>query len=487
MQLAGRKRNQRVSTIFKLNRSQATLDFVDVDVQSDTKVFVSPRALSLMQTDWGDGCVSLIQNFFETVLQHIKAGDHVSAEAMLRELREPNETHLGMSRGKSRGRALGEGSAHDVWGALSQSAAAKSGLVQDLEDTVLLIPGIGVDIVSDISTNIIRGPLIEYTQEQSRQLGIPLSEGVPSGPMWHAGRREWITQFVELPMTKVGKLLLVPKAIVRRTPLFNMQEYYRHYLLEHMQREELKAGSALIKIVKKQPKVHKSDLIEKYGGDKKAVIEQTVKYPQVLDDYRREVGKRPFLPLSHEDFDNVEGEPPVDWDRLLSDVTSLPTGNDDASKYEKAIEALLTALLYPDLVSPVYQSELHQGRKRIDIRYTNMAGAGFFAWLAKHYTAPHVFVECKNYGNEIANPELDQISSRFGRSRGEFGIIVCRKFKNKALFQQRCRDTALDGRGFVIALDDTDLAALVEARKTEDENEYRKLPLLQGRFDAIIS
>jgi len=36
--LAGR-RNQRVSTVFKLKRSQATLDFVDVDVEVDTRVF----------------------------------------------------------------------------------------------------------------------------------------------------------------------------------------------------------------------------------------------------------------------------------------------------------------------------------------------------------------------------------------------------------------------------------------------------------------
>lgn len=275
--MAGRRRNQRVSTIYKLKRSQATLDFVDVDVERDTKVFISPRALTLMQTDWGDGCVSLVQSFFETVLQLIKDGKNADAEALLQELREPNETHLGMSQGKSQGRALGDESAHDVWAALSQSAAAKSGLIQDLEDTVLLIHGISVDIVSDITTNIIRGPLIEYTQEQAKQLGIPLTQGVPSGPMWHPGRGEWITQFVELPMTKTGKLLLVPKAIVRRTSLYDMQYYYRHYMLEHMQREELKAGSALVTMLKKGPKVHKKDLIEKYGGDKKAVIEQTLK------------------------------------------------------------------------------------------------------------------------------------------------------------------------------------------------------------------
>jgi hypothetical protein len=485
--LAGRRRNQRVSTIYKLKRSQATLDFVDVDVERDTRVFVSPRALTLMQTDWGDGCVSLVQNFFETVLQRIKSGDDADAEALLQELREPNETHLGLSRARSRGRALGDESAHDVWSALSKSGAAKTGLVQDLEDTVLLIHGIGVDIVSDITTNIVRGPLIEYTQEQCKQLGIPLMEGVPSGPMWHPAKRAWITQFVELPMTKTGKLLLVPKAIVRRTSLYDMQEYYRHYMLEHMQREELKAGSALVTMLKKGPKVHKSDLIKKYGSDKQAVIDQTFKYPSVLDGYREEKGKRPFQPLSHEDLENVEGDPPIDWDGLLETVVSLPTGTENASSYEKAIEALLTALFYPDLVHPVYQHEIHDGRKRIDIKYTNMGGAGFFAWLSKHYAAPQVFVECKNYGGKVANPELDQLSGRFGRSRGNFGILVCRQFDNKARFQEGCRDTAKDDRGYIVALDDDDLGTLVEARKADDEGPYRDFPLLRQRFDALIS
>lgn len=78
----------------------------------------------------------------------------------MRVLREPNETHLGLSAGRSKGRALGTELARDVWKALSQSEAAKSGLLRDLEDTILMVEGISVDIVSDMTTNIIRGPLI---------------------------------------------------------------------------------------------------------------------------------------------------------------------------------------------------------------------------------------------------------------------------------------------------------------------------------------
>jgi hypothetical protein len=114
-----------------------------------------------------------------------------------------------------------------------------------------------------------------------------------------------------------------------------------------------------------------------------------------------------------------------------------------------------------------------------------MAIAGFFKWLATHYPAAHVFVECKNYGREIGNPELDQLSSRFSPTRGQFGLLVCRHFADKTLFLKRCRDTALDKRGFIIALDDDDLTALVASRR--DDAMFLDLQMLHERFRAIVS
>src|SRR5262249_44528268 len=107
----------------------------------------------------------------------------------------------------------------------------------------------------------------------------------------------------------------------------------------------------------------------------------------------------------------------------------------------------------------------------------------FFFWLGQHYAAPHIFVECKNYAEDPANPELDQLSSRFSPSRGQVGIMVCRNFIEKKLFLQRCKDTAKDQRGFVIALDDADLKILVSERKLTASMEF---PLLKQRFDELI-
>jgi hypothetical protein len=146
---------------------------------------------------------------------------------------------------------------------------------------------------------------------------------------------------------------------------------------------------------------------------------------------------------------------------------------------------LLTAIFYPVLTNPIVQHEIHQGRKRIVVTYTNMAIFGFFKWLATHYPAAHVFVECKNYGREVGNPELDQLSSRFSPTRGQFGLLVCRRFADKNLFMARCRDTAMDGRGFVIPLDDEDLQQLASSRR--DNPQFFDLHLLQRRFSDLVS
>ena len=476
----------RISEYYKLGRSQPTLDFVDVDVEGDTRVFVSPRALMELPSAWGDECVYLVQNFFQTVLHLIRSGHNRDAETLLRVLREPNETHLGLSAGRSQGRALGNELARDVWKALSESEAAMSGLLQDLEDTVLMVEGISIDIISDMTTNIIREPLIRYTQQVAELYGIPLQEGVSSGPLWDAHEQKWFNRFERLPVTQHGRLLLVPKAIVRKHLEYDAGEYYRHFLLEHLREVELNENTALVELLRNgQRRVTKKALMEKYGSGKAVIVRETRKYPEVLKRYKSIKREQQHLPLTHEDIAYIEDQPAPDWDGLLRAVTELEPGEKDAGAYEKAVEALLTALFYPVLTNPVVQHKIHEGRKKIDITYTNMAIAGFFKWLATNYSAAHTFVECKNYGREVANPELDQLSGRFSPTRGQFGLLVCRHFADKKLFLRRCRDTAMDGRGFIVPIDDDDLGGLVKGRQSDEM--FFSLPLLQETFRGLVS
>jgi hypothetical protein len=483
----------RVSEYYRLERTQASLDFVDVDISADTPVFISPKALTMLPSEFGDECVHLVQSFFQTVLDHIRGDRNDQAEWLLRNLREPNETRLGLSKGRARGHALGGGSAHEVWKALSESEAAKSGLLEDLEDTVLMIEGVSTDIVSDMATNIIREPLILYTQRMCGHYGIPMYDDVDSGPLWNSTGKVWHSKFAKLPIADNNRLLLVPKAIVRIQLQYDAGEYFRHFLLTRMQQAELDANTELVEVIRsgrgsrqrERRRVTKKSLMEKYGTGKKTIVRETQKYPEALDQYRAVKRSEKHLPLTLDDIASIEGEETPDWDRLVKDVRDVPVGRVDATRYEKAVEGLLTALFYPNLTNPIVQHEIHNGRKRIDITYTNMAVNGFFKWVAAHYACAHVFVECKNYGKEVGNPELDQLSGRFSPSRGQVGLLVCRTFENKQLFMERCADTARDSRGFILPVDDNDLALLTEVRR--DDPLYSAWSLLHDRFRDMVT
>ena len=344
-----------------------------------------------------------------------------------------------------------------------------------------MVPGVASDIVSDIATNVIRQPLIRYTREACGWYGIPLTSGVASGPMWDPQAEDWFEDYVDLPIVDGRRLLLVPKSIVRRRMDFDVGEYYRHFILPTLQVRELEAATKLVQLVGDVPRVTKSDLIEKYGQGKQVAIDFTLETPAFLENYRAAKSAQSKPPLNHEGLAAYIGVDTPDWDTLLEAVTSLPPGPEYAGRYHRSVEALLTAVLYPALSFPHIEERLHGGRKRIDISYANIAEHGFFRWLGNNYPSQHVFIECKNYSADPANPEVDQLAGRFSPNRGRFGILAVRTVENRELLQNRLRDTASDDRGFIIVLDDDDLRQLVETRKRDETFGF-----LKEKFDRLI-
>lgn len=70
------------------------------------------------------------------------------------------------------------------------------------------------DIISDMTTCVIRGPLIEYTQQMCLFHELPL-EYQERGPVWNHTSRKWLEgSLVKLPQGDFNKLLLVQKSIV---------------------------------------------------------------------------------------------------------------------------------------------------------------------------------------------------------------------------------------------------------------------------------
>ncbi|WP_335950147.1 hypothetical protein [Acinetobacter bereziniae] len=482
----------KISEIFNLGLTQAYLDFVDIDLDTDLEVFVDPVVLRDLESPWGRACASLVQQYFGTVLDYIKNGEHNNAKTLLSNLKEKNEFHIGFSKGKSRGTAFGEKSAELIWGELCQSKAAQTGLLRDLEDTCLLIHGIGRDMISDAVCNIIRPKLIEYTQDICRYYGIPLIHNINSGPIWNYQTKRWESTLVDLPLANGDIFLLIPKNIVRRRISYDYNEYYRHYILEEIRNEHIRQGSSLVYHLKSgEPRVNKTDLIDILGESKQSVIEQTEGREHIWNKYKDEKENSQNPPLSNEQIAEIQNSPEIDWDSAISELKAIPKGSNDADKYEKHIEKILTALFYPNLTYPQKQSQLHEGRKRVDIQYNNESKSGFFHWIGSHHPSSVIFIECKNYSNKIANPEIDQLSGRFSPRRGKVGFLIFRDSDNPSLLEKRCKDTAQDDRGYMIALSDNDIIQLIEDyRRASPYNagiERNQYPILRKKFLQLIN
>ena len=128
--------------------------------------------------------------------------------------------------------------------------------------------------------------------------------------------------------------------------------------------------------------------------------------------------------------------------------------------------------LYPNLINPTKEEEINDGRKRIDISFTNVSEKGFFVYIQDkvNIPCPLVFIECKNYSKDVANPELDQLAGRFSTRRGRFGILSCRNIDNEKLFLKRCIDTFKDDNKLIILITDTDIIRCLEKVKSVLKN-----------------
>jgi hypothetical protein len=484
----------RVSEHYRLNLTQGELGFVDIDTVGDTPLFIDPVALQVMNTPWSEECVKRLRQFFTAVLAAVRAEDRDTAEVLLRGLREPNETHLGLSQGKAQGRGLGRYLARAFYDALAESPAARYGSLIYLEEAPLLVEGVSYDIVSDIATNIIRGELIEYTQQVSERYGIPTTE-VPSGPLWSRYTKQWTEgELVQLPRTKAGgKLLLVPKGIVRRIPELDEGEYFRDYILDYLQRRELADPlSNLVHVLKSGPRkgerhVYKKDLIKRYvqGSVKSAIVDITQAHPALLKKYRDAKLRRPSPFADNDEIVAATGAHEVSCKTLVKQLKATPAGDAHWKQYEDLIFKLIGCLFASSLELGSRQTKIDQGRKRIDVTYINWDGPDtFFRWLNEHHIPSlEILGECKNYVADPANKELDQLTGRMS-DHNRFGFLFCPKVKKRALMTQRCHDAASRKKEYVLVLDTSDLEQLVEVK--ENQGVKAMSLLLVDRFRKVL-
>lgn len=82
----------RISQIFDLKKTQAELDFIDIDINQDTPLFIDPFFLSLRTDRWSIDANRTIKDFFQKVIELIRQNHIREAKLLFRHLHEPNTT-----------------------------------------------------------------------------------------------------------------------------------------------------------------------------------------------------------------------------------------------------------------------------------------------------------------------------------------------------------------------------------------------------------
>jgi hypothetical protein len=253
---------------FQLAKSQAELDFVDVVLETDNPFFVDPFAISQRHDRWGQGAHLALKAFFQAIIDRLRAGRQGEARSLLQNLAEPNETRFGLSRGRPQGAGIGPGQADEIFRALSQSEAVRTGLLTSLEECELMVDGVSDDKISDLTTNVLRGQLAEYTQGQCDLHGIA-TRNVAVGPTFDVDQLEWVNEYLRLPVATSGPLLLVPTAIARTRSAYDSQRFYGSYAIEFLRAQQMAAGGSLVKTLKNGTRrVFKKDLEARHPCNK---------------------------------------------------------------------------------------------------------------------------------------------------------------------------------------------------------------------------
>ena len=468
---------------FKINAPQSQLDFVDVSTDYDLPVYVDPYALEIQDDVWSGQCSELIRTFFKEVLEALRKDDMTRAVNLMSHLHEPPETFLGVSKGEPKGRGVGAKQARQIITGMKKSKAYESGVLSDLSEVALFVERVGRDKISDLTTNILRKKLSEYTQQVCDLFGIEV-EDYNGPPAWDGVRKNWVSQLYKLPRIDDIPVMLVPKFAVRRELSLNSQEFYNKQITDFLMAEHERATSSLTAARKAPPKVTKGEIREKNPKSKDMLADFAAEHPHLLDIYKDLAREEARIMVNIAKDDISVAQACIDLQKALQ---ATPPGPEHADRYHMIAMHALTLCFYPDLVQPHKEWEINDGRKRIDVVYTNAADTGFFSHRrdANNTAATMLIVECKNYSKNIANPELDQLLGRFDNNRGHLGFVMCRKIDNPTKLLSQCRDYAKPRKAYMMVFDDEDVLELLEARKMGDEDRIEGM--LHAKFRAIIS
>jgi hypothetical protein len=226
------------------------------------------------------------------------------------------------------------------------------------------------------------------------------------------------------------------------------------------------------------------DTVKKYSMSDDAKLYKKIEH-KIMNDLLNEKDVAQLIPRDSTIEDPIAGTPKIakndDNTQLVlpnpaelsieslyaKKLNSLTSGPKNAEIYHRLVSNALLRIFRGSLRNMNIKVELNGGIKIIDTVFTNCATKGFFSSLRNRVECAYPIVEVKNYSDDIENPEIDQLIGRLSRTRGSFGMIICRNIDNETAVFKRCQ-TGLNER-IILPISDADIKEMLSYSANNDE------------------
>ncbi len=209
-------------------------DWFDPVLDTDTPLFVDPFLIFKDRSDeWGSAHDELI-DYFQTAFELLATAYDRPTDQRYKRVEtimtfpEPREVGLGYVSEGQDGAGTAKGFARRIVQAMAQAIERGLQDMSHFEELGLLVGGIAQDRISDITCNILKPRLIQYTQRVCLDLGIKMGEvEVPSASLDPVRLRR-VPERHELPINPLNgrAVLLVPKRFLQELPTLNAKDWW---------------------------------------------------------------------------------------------------------------------------------------------------------------------------------------------------------------------------------------------------------------------
>lgn len=431
----------RLNDYYNIPLLQEEIDFAIPFLDEDIPLYIDPFLMWKIPSMQDNGLHTSIINSFNALGNIYLKGDDKKAIEILTHSSECNEIGLGTSRTRT-GKVIGAKTANDILSLFKLIPQINKQGVLHFEEIQLLVDGIGKDRISDISANLIKSFLVDYTIQQCANYQIPMIDCTI--PIFDNRKIRIIEEVVKLPVNPENNapIIFVPKRWLRFSTWINYDDYYKNHYIPNIDNELEKLK-------------YRVEILD-YNRHNYAQIQSYIELKEnrgITDCFND--------PL----FRQI---PVTSAKSKLKSILNLPTGKTDNAdkKYEDLMVQLLASLLYPHLDFAQEQSRVESGAQIRDLIFYNNKSVDFLNEIYNDYLSKQLVVELKNV-KSVEREHVNQLHRYLADQFGKFGIIFTRNRPSKSILQNMI-DLWSSRRCCILILDDEDLKLMCEVYESKN-------------------